>query len=558
MKVNPIIVKSARARMRPKHLISWGLIVFTVTAFVSAIVYAVQIDEMNATPEQAARMTLLPVLIIQAVLLMLVGTGVVASGVAQEREDGLLDYQRLTPMTATSKLLGYLFGLQAREYALFALTIPFVLFGVIRGGFPLGTVLHFYVIFFSSVLVYHMTGIVAGMVSKRPRQAGYFAQGMVLILYFVLPNLSHIGFTFFEFLTIRPALFGLITAEIERAGGDAEFISRTGLTALDSFRDMPFYGMMLRPALYTLMVQGLLLTTLWTVAHRRLRDDSALLFSKAFSIAFIAGVAVFTLGSMWPLLTDDTQLRALLRHFEGGRAADAEEAHDDVMMGMTVVILCVGVAVMTLTGMLCAACATPDAHRQERGARRAARHGLRRVPVLSDGASAFPAGLVWAGLAAGVYGVGAALAWRGGRFMEEPSLVAVCMPGVFVVSLLVFLQAGYERFGARATFVSIFLLWMIPAFGAILLGVIIESETLSMYVASPFPPAAMASQGLYVFSSGLPAEQVGEMGSDLTEHLPSLAALPAVGYTLLAVPMAVSAWRRSRRVMAAAIADERA
>ncbi len=159
-------------------------------------------------------------------------------------------------MHPAAKLIGYLFGLPIREYALFALTLPMLAFGVIKGGFSAGTVLHFYTIFFTSVIMYHMTAIVAGMLSARPRQVTVISYLMVLLLYFVLPNLSHLGFTFFEFLTIRPALFGLISQEIDRIGGAAELIVDQRFTALDSFRDIPFFGFEIQPGLYSLLVQG--------------------------------------------------------------------------------------------------------------------------------------------------------------------------------------------------------------------------------------------------------------------------------------------------------------
>ena len=62
------------------------------------------------------------------IILMGLGTGQVASGLARERLEQLVDYQRMTPMTPTAKILGYLFGLPIREYFLFALTLPFLAF----------------------------------------------------------------------------------------------------------------------------------------------------------------------------------------------------------------------------------------------------------------------------------------------------------------------------------------------------------------------------------------------------------------------------------------------
>ena len=62
------------------------------------------------------------------------GTGSVAGGISREAADGMVDYQRLTPMTPLSKIMGYLFGLPVREYVLFATTLPFTIYCIVVGN----------------------------------------------------------------------------------------------------------------------------------------------------------------------------------------------------------------------------------------------------------------------------------------------------------------------------------------------------------------------------------------------------------------------------------------
>lgn len=50
------------------------------------------------TPEMYQRMALLPLLVIQGVILFVLGTGQVAGGMTAEADEGMVDYQRLTPM----------------------------------------------------------------------------------------------------------------------------------------------------------------------------------------------------------------------------------------------------------------------------------------------------------------------------------------------------------------------------------------------------------------------------------------------------------------------------
>ncbi|MFG0258305.1 MAG: hypothetical protein ACF8GE_10425 [Phycisphaerales bacterium JB043] len=490
--LNPIIVKGMRARLRRGTLISWGVVVLTITGFVSAIVYLVQTEQEFTTPETAAKMILLPVIIIQATILMLLGTGAVASGVSQERDKGLLDYQRMTPMSPTSKLLGYLFGLPAREYVLFALTLPFMAFGIIKGGFPLITIAKFYVIFFSSVMVYHMTGLAAGMVSAKPRRAGLIAQGMVLMLYFVLPSLSFFGFTFFEFLTIRPALIGMVYQEIQNVGGSPEALAQLpGLTALDEFRFIPFFTIELHPITFTLIAQSGLLIALWTAIHRKWRDESLHIFSKWFGLVFFAGAAAMTLGNVWPILRNDGVFAQLLRQFVGRNITASEIGQYEESPIINSVVLTIALAILTALCILTLLCITPTTDKIKQGWRRVARQGGRMIPLNWDSSSSLfvTAGIIL--LYSITFGLLAYAALQSNRYLQPPSVVALVMPAVYMGMIIIFLQATLERFGKRSFFVATFLLWMVPFFSAILLGAAFERELLSAYVSLPFPPSGL-------------------------------------------------------------------
>ena len=101
---NPIWMKCARSRLRLKHVLSWGLITVSITAFACLLVYFVSIEEGVAETD-AARAMMIPIVIIQGGLMMLLGTGSVSSAISQEREDRLLDYQRMTPMSPRAKIM---------------------------------------------------------------------------------------------------------------------------------------------------------------------------------------------------------------------------------------------------------------------------------------------------------------------------------------------------------------------------------------------------------------------------------------------------------------------
>ncbi|SVB21491.1 uncharacterized protein METZ01_LOCUS174345, partial [marine metagenome] len=139
------------------------------------------------SPINGARAAFPVLLIAQGFILLFLGTGRVASGTAEEREIGLLDYQRMTPMNPFAKIVGYLFGLPAREHFMFILTLPFLLHAVIVGEISPGKTLHLYTVFFSCVLLYHLTAHVTGLVISKPRATSWVSRMVVLGLYVILP-----------------------------------------------------------------------------------------------------------------------------------------------------------------------------------------------------------------------------------------------------------------------------------------------------------------------------------------------------------------------------------
>ena len=417
--VNPIMVKCARSRMRWQHMVSWGIVLFTLTAFFVSSVYFPMVERDITEPRYAARMILMPVIIIQSVVLMLSGTGAVASGMARERLKELVDYHRMTPMSPGRKLVGFLFGLPAREYFLFALTIPFVVFAVIAGDFPLDTLAHFYVVFFTSVMVYHLVGLVAGMVVPKPYFALLLSQGLVFALYFLLPLLSQFGITFFEFLTIRPTLMGLVAQEIETASPGAAEIASSRLASLDGFRDVPVFDMLVHPTVYTFMVQSFLIVLLITVVLRKWKNEQSHLFSKLQGVLAFTGLAAFVMASVWAMLTRNDMIPQQL--------LDMMERHDahpttSVFPGARVFTMTalLGTAAVGVTGAI-----TSTKLTFERGVRRAMKLGRRGLGFDTDAASGLPAAMAMVGVYIACIALAVlAAARKGETFLAPPSVAA--------------------------------------------------------------------------------------------------------------------------------------
>ena len=96
---NPIFRRYVRSRLRPRrwasashHPDARGISLF-------------QLPHLRALPgdlpeiADAERAPLMPLLVLQALILFFLGTGQVAGGITGEADEGMLDYQRLTPLT---------------------------------------------------------------------------------------------------------------------------------------------------------------------------------------------------------------------------------------------------------------------------------------------------------------------------------------------------------------------------------------------------------------------------------------------------------------------------
>ena len=126
--MNPLIIRGIRERLRTKNLIASGLfsLILCSSLYLAAFLDGMQVyipanesdsgmSELISIPENGAREAFTILLILQGFYLMFLGTGRVASVTAEEKECGLLDYQRMTPMSPLSKIIGYAIGLPARE-----------------------------------------------------------------------------------------------------------------------------------------------------------------------------------------------------------------------------------------------------------------------------------------------------------------------------------------------------------------------------------------------------------------------------------------------------------
>lgn len=286
---NPIFIRFCRSELRLKKAVFWYLLTLIASAFTVSLPVLVQ-----DSAYEGARVALPILLTIQGIILLFLGTGKMAIGITREKVDNVLNYQRLTPLPVRSKIQGYLFGLPVKFYVMFLITMPFMVFVLIAGKIPATVFLPYYLIFFTSTLLYHFTGMAAGMVTRHWWLSALISMGLIFMLYLVLPLLSHIGLVFLEFLTVRPAF--------------AEYIMPIVTPSQDVFgllagNKVPFYTISISGTIFSFILQSGLIVLFATIISRKWKADTIPAVSKPMAIAVIGAFAFMSLANLWSNLT---------------------------------------------------------------------------------------------------------------------------------------------------------------------------------------------------------------------------------------------------------------
>lgn len=484
--MNPLIIRGIRERLRIKNLIASGLLslILCSTLYLAAFLDGMQTwvpaavsssgkDELLSIPLNGAREAFTVLLILQGFYLMFLGTGRVASGTAEEKESGLLDYQRMTPMSPLSKITGYLFGLPSREYLMFLITLPFLLHCMVVGEIPPLNLAQLYAVFFCSVLLYHLTAHVIGMVVARPRAASWVARLAVLGLYVFLPVLGQAGISFLSFLTIIPTYFGKILPHLLAEG--TEKLGRFEGQAVAFWQEVPFFTIQVSPTTFTFAMQGMILLGLLFTAYRKWRLDSLPALSKPLGLGLFVILQFLLLGSLWPffslgeasgLLGHALQLDPAKTGLPNQLKHDAQPAIAMIVVQAIFFLLNLA-AVLLLINVCC-----PNPHRRLKGIQRKEKLGIHRIPPLADESPG--------GIFAIILSLIVSLAFACLHFLavssEQVNSVSSSLNTVFLPSLLFLctslsLRAAREQWFNLGFWGYVGLLWLTPVLACLVLAV---------------------------------------------------------------------------------------
>lgn len=491
---NPIFLRYCRSRLRPTAVSVACLLTVMIAGFMFQMIRTISENRVDLSESDVERTPLIPLLILQSVILFVLGTAQASGGMTAERDEGVIDYQRLLPMTPAAKVLGYLFGLPIREYVMFAFTLPFVIWGIWFGNVPSHTWLSLYGVMASTTILYHLTGLLTGTIVKNRRWAFLTSIGLIFALYTVIPQAAKFGLVFFKYLTITPTFEESVRFLTPSDIGDTW---ETGRRLLSQAK---FFNLDFSEAVFTYFSQSCLIITFFVMLCRRWKDADAHLLGKIWAVGFYAWVQILLLGNALPLIDSGklfpTQQFSRFSYMMRGKSWEPS-SWETIAMILVYGLLSL-LFLWVLSGII-----TPNFGTQINGWRRANKFGRKRLPRLADESNS--TGFV---LLMGIIGGAGWFAfthmlvesrWFPGHF-ALPSLAGFFILAMVTCALLH--QMLLEAKGGRTVFLSIIFLLVLPLMVAsILMGASDRLAPLAVWIGGISPlslPALCAANHLTI------------------------------------------------------------
>ncbi|MFT6180763.1 MAG: hypothetical protein ACI8UZ_003051 [Akkermansiaceae bacterium] len=459
---NALFVRYCRSRLRKQALVGWIIMTLIFTAFVFFTSHWAGMDQLDLSRAASARLPVIPLLIMQSFILFFLGTGAVASGMTAEEDEGVMDYQRLVPMSPISKVMGYLLGLPVREWILFLVTLPFSFWCFWKGQIRLEVFGELYAVVVSTALLYHMTALLAATVMKSRRLAFLGSMGLIFALYTVMPSASKLGLVAFNYLTITPTVEQFLPVLTELPGSEPA----DGGKAL-------FFGLVMSHSRFTLISQGAFFLIVGTMLWRRWRRSDCHLLGKIGAMISFGWLQAVLLGTSLPLIASGRifPMNGLSIFTVGAarlptRTMKPAAAEGEVMVGFYGLLMLVLLWIWTVI-------ITPSPRVQRQGWRRAAKLDQSRLAFGSDAAGAGMAVFVMAMMGAGAWCFFTRELFQSlwfkqtslGSFSPLAMVVVACTGGLLVQQLI-------ERKGRKTAFVFWGALALLPLMAVIMTGVL--------------------------------------------------------------------------------------
>lgn len=300
---NPVFRRHAVARLRPLPLVAWLLVTQILAGFIWTITFLVALRRASGHSEalefdspgfqtildahgmQASLLAWLMVVLLQWIILFFKGTFSVATGVAREAAEGMMDAQRLTPLPTGHKVVGQLAGLPIQEHVVAGMLALWAIPSIMLGGLSYMLVVKIYLILLTSAALHHAIGLVAGTVIRQKILAGTLSQVLVVVLNFGLPLAGYFGIGAISHLGTSTATLEVMQVHL----AEHSWMLRDD-TAIH------WFGHPLPAAFYTWVLTMVALALLVSILYRRWKDETSQLLGKPGTLAAVAFLLIVSWG----------------------------------------------------------------------------------------------------------------------------------------------------------------------------------------------------------------------------------------------------------------------
>ncbi len=279
---NPIFLTQKRLVHRAGVMALLSLVLLVGLSLVAAFIYNAT-HEQFATRAEWGRVYYAWLLGLQAVLVIIGGFSRISRVLVEERQAGLLDGNRLTPLAPLDLALGYWLGPALREFYAAVALAPLGLAVILMARLPWTLWLGTQWLVFTTALFFGLLAILAGMAMKRS-QGGI---GLVAMLFLLAYTMAGARFSIFNFLLpVYPVVY--LFKPVHTSAFDPDWSSPCG-----------FFGLQISPLVYTFGLQLLLGSLILQGAVRKFRKSFQPAMGR-WQAALVFGLLVFLQhGLIW-------------------------------------------------------------------------------------------------------------------------------------------------------------------------------------------------------------------------------------------------------------------
>lgn len=351
---NGLFLKNFRERTRPASLAAAAIATALTVVVCVLMCYTFAFGQRDAHWESWAFLTLA---VVQAIVLLLMGTVSVSNSMARERLVRTLDFHRVSPTSPFNMFLGLLAGGPILEWCVFLAVLPVAASLALRGGVRPGAIVFLYVSIILNAILFHCLAIVSTLGSSEKtlnRMLSVGGLGVCLgLAYLSFSSAYNVGRLSLYHLTCLPA-FSDIASAIARGAWPSTW------NEYNMFFQIPLPKWSLQ-----FIVQCPIILLALMASIRRLAHAERPLFSKPLALAAYAYALFLVLGTLQ-------------------YASPSLDGHEFAHHLFGIPLFC---TVVFLMGCMGVAMTTPDYLIHIRALRRMKKEGRHLLSPFEDGAS---------------------------------------------------------------------------------------------------------------------------------------------------------------------------